>query len=200
MRVASILINFPVLLSQNEIYMLSSSSGAAISHYSDWSAINWAIGYLLLGIAAGLATFAVSMWIVAARDSAEGLSAWAFALGSIAGGIQVYALWALVRHIEQVGWAIALALLVVGVVAVLTYQTARAELAGQSDTYYTPPIPARAWGVPTGVCAVLAIGVLVVDGIHRAAAALSMGVGLFVLVSLGFGVWAVLSAVAPSSR
>lgn len=102
--------------------MLSSSSGAAVSHYSDWLAINWAVGYLLLGIAAGVATFAVSMWIVAARDSAGGLSAWAFALGSVAGGIQLYALWALVRHIEQVRWAIALALLVVVVIAALTYQ------------------------------------------------------------------------------
>ncbi len=179
--------------------MLSSSSGAAVSHYSDWLAINWAVGYLLLGIAAGVATFAVSMWIVAARDSAGGLSAWAFALGSVAGGIQLYALWALVRHIEQVRWAIALALLVVVVIAALTYQTARADLA-EGDTHYAPPIPARAWGVPTGVSAVLAIGVLVVDSVHRAAAVLSMGVGLFVLVILGFGVWAVLSAAAPSSR
>ncbi|TCN53455.1 hypothetical protein EV641_10699 [Rhodococcus sp. SMB37] len=180
--------------------MLSSSSGAAVSHYSDWSAINWAVGYLLLGIAAGVATFAVSMWIVAARDSAGGMSAWAFALGIVAGGIQVHALWALVRHIEQLGWAIALALLVVVVIATLTYQTVRADLTGQDATYYTPPVPARAWGIPTGVSAVLAIGVLVVDGIHRAAAALSMGVGLFILVVLSFGVWAILSATAPSSR
>ncbi|MEE2061563.1 hypothetical protein [Rhodococcus artemisiae] len=180
--------------------MLSSSSGAAVSHYSDWSAINWAIGYFWLGVAAVLATYAVSMWIFAARDSAGGLSTWAFALGSVAAGIQAYALWAVVRHIEQFRWAIALALLVVGVVAWLTYQTARAERDGQDDNYYTPPVPARSWGVPTGVSAVLAFGVLVVDGVHRAPAALLIGAGLFVVIALGLWVRAILYRATSSLR
>lgn len=101
--------------------MLAGSSGTAVSHYSDWSTVDWIVGYSLLLMAAGVAAFAVVMWLVADRDSSKGIWAGSFALGAAAGLVQLRALWDIVRHIEQFRLAVGLALLVIAVVGGLTY-------------------------------------------------------------------------------
>lgn len=179
--------------------MLAGSSGTAVSHYSDWSTINWIVGYSWLLTAVAVAAFAVTMWLAADDESSIGIRVGSVALGAAAGLIQLLALRAVVRHIEQLRLAVGLALLVIVAVAGLTYLAARAHMKGRHN-YYTPAVPLRAWVVPASASTTLAIVVLVIESIRRVSDQLSMGGGSFALVTVAAVVWLVLHLCTPETR
>ena len=165
----------------------SSSADVAVSHFSNWSAANWIIGYALLGIAVLLAGFAVSLRTSAKYTAPVGVYGWSVAAGVLAVVVQAVTLWQVARHIEQFRWMIVLTVLVVAAVALVTYRAARTALVDvYRDSYYSPSVEVPMVAIPTGVSGVVALGVIIGDGATRAAASFPTTVGGFiVLVILG---------------
>ncbi len=101
-------------------------------------------------------------------------------------------MWQVARHIEQFRWVVALAVLVVGAVALVAHRAARTALVDvYRDSYYSPPsVEVPMVAIPAGVSGVVALGVIIGDGIGdgttRAAASIPTTVGGFVaLVIIG---------------
>lgn len=176
----------------------SSSTEVAVSHYSNWSATNWVLAYLLLASTMLLVSLAV-IWAIGAEQDGGRFYVASAAVGVLAATIQAVTLWLIARHADQFKWVVALALLVVAVTALAVRQRARSvwSVMHASD-YYAPPVPTLLVAVPAGISAVIAVGVLIGDGANRLAASVPMAVGAFValvvLVVVGGGAYAVAEA------
>lgn len=174
----------------------SSSAEVAVSHYSGWSATEWLLAYSALGMAVLAVAFAVACWIRADYEEEVGLFVAAVVTGIVAAVGQAYVLWQVARHIEQFKWVIGLVLVLVGATALAAHSTARAvEARLHGSPYGSWPVSTR-WLVivPAGISGVIAVGVLIGDGVTRAAAAVPMAVGAFVAAVAIFGYMAVSSA------
>ncbi|BCN46652.1 hypothetical protein RE943_48280 (plasmid) [Prescottella equi] len=158
----------------------SSSADVAVSHFSNWSTINWVAAFTVLGLAFLAAWFAVGSIV----DDALGADGplWVGVLaGIVAVVMQAVTLWLTVRHIEQFKWAVTLALAVVGATALVARNASRAAASARRG-YRASEAPALTVAVPAGISGVIAAGVLIGDGVTRAAAAIPVAVGTFVLL------------------
>lgn len=168
----------------------SSSADVAVSHFSNWSTVNWVAAFAVLGLALFAAWFAVG-WIVDDGLGSDGLLWVGVVVGLVAVVMQVVTLWLTVRHIEQFKWSVTLALAVVGATA-LAARNASMAAASIYRGYRVAEAPALTVAVPAGISGVIAVGVLIGDGVTRAAAAIPVAVGTFVaLFVAGIGLfWA----------
>ncbi|BCN51560.1 hypothetical protein [Prescottella equi] len=154
----------------------SSSADVAVSHFSNWSTVNWVAAFAVLGLAFFAAWFAVG-WLVDDALGADGPLWVGVVVGIVAVVMQAVTLWLTVRHIEQFKWAVTLALAVVGATALVARSASRA-----AARYRASKAPALTVAVPAGISGVIAAGVLIGDGVTRAAAAIPVAVGTFVLL------------------
>lgn len=174
-----------------------SSADVAVSHYSNWSTINWVAAFVVLGLVVLAVAVAVYQWID--TDSGGGITG--VNPTSVVAGLGATVALAITlplvaRHIEQFKWVFLLALVVVGAVALAAYRAARRALSEVS--YYSQPVPKWTVVVPAAVAGVIAAVVVVVDGFTRAAASVPMTLEQFLAVVVVGGVAAV--AYAFSSR
>lgn len=161
----------------------NSSTDVAVSHYSNWSLVNWLAAYAVLGLAVAVAALAVAWWITAEHSDGMQLYAGSGLAGLTATTTQAITLWLVARHIEKFSWVVVLALAFVGAVAVAAYAAARLAVGAAHGTgYYAPPAPKLTLAVPVGISGVISVGVIIGDGVTRVAASIPMAVGAFVAV------------------
>jgi len=158
----------------------SSSADVAVSHFSNWSTANWVAAFAVLGLALFAAWFAVG-WLVDDALGADGPLWVGVVVGVVAVVMQAVTLWLTVRHIEQFKWAVTLALAVVGATALVARNASRAA-ASTRRGYRGAEAPPLTVAVPAGISGAIAVGVLIGDGVTRAAAAIPMAVGTLVLI------------------
>ncbi|QHE73553.1 hypothetical protein [Rhodococcus sp. WAY2] len=175
-----------------------SNSDVAVSHYSDWSFSHWLFAGAVLLASVLLTVIAVGLWTAAIPEDNIVLYAGSAGVGTLAVVLQATSLWQIARHIELYRVVVFLALAVVVAVVVSVRSTVRNEPSGTRG-YYGLRVPKWVIRVPVLASAVIAVGVVIGDGVTRAAASIPMAVGLFVLLFLSAVGYVVVNAMSPSA-
>ena len=174
----------------------TTSSEVAVSYYPGWSWVPWTFVVLALALSIGLVFIGASAWARERHDDDPAALMVCIGCGVLATPVLAISLWQSARHTETFRIVILLALVIIAAVAIAAhygFRAANTQLRGLGAS-----VPGEVVAVPAAIAGVVAGGVLIGDGLNRAAAWVPTTVATLLILVGGFLLYGFLSA--KSSR